>query len=175
MTLCAGELGAMSESAVIIRPACALDAVNIAKLIKHTLGADQGLLRVNDHKVVQYVIQTIETSFVAVADMSGRLMGSLAMSPLQQPWSDDWFMSEAWFCVKPSVHTSDTAEQLLAAAEEFADSKRLPLFFRVPTDDAPKLALISDRHGFQVLGSHFLRGRQGGRDVHRAGSALATT
>ena len=154
------------NDAVTLRPATALDAVNIAKLIRHTLGADRGLLRVNDSKVVQYVINTIETSFVAVADMSGRLLGSIALTPSQQPWSDDWFMSEAWFCVKPSVHTGDTAERLLQEATAFADVQKLPLFFRVPHDDTPKSALISDRHGFNVLGAQYLRAPQRGRDAH---------
>lgn len=161
------------DGAVTIRPATALDAVNIAKLIKHILGADQGLLRVNDEKTVQYVINALTTSFVVVAEhKTGRLMGSVALTPLQQPWSDDWFMSEAWFCVKPSVHTGNTAERLLEAAEKFADKKGIPLFFRVSDDDQPKADLLNRRHGIKLLGTHYLRAPQGNRDVRRVESAL---
>ena len=165
-----------STEAVTIRPATALDAVNIAKLIRHSLGADQGLLRVNDQKIVTHVLHTLETSFVAVAEhTTGRLMGSLAMTPLQQPWSDDWFMSEVWFCVRPSVHTGDTDVRLLREAETFADAQRMPMFFRVPGDDREKGALIDGRPGFSKLGTHYLRAPQGGRDVRRVSSALESS
>ena len=163
------------NEAVTIRPATALDAVNIAKLLKLTLGGHQDTLRVNDEKTVKWVMSTLETAFVAVADMSGRIVGSIAMSPMQQPWSDDWFMGETWFAVKPSIHTRDTDERLLEKAEEFADWKRMPLFFKVPDGDREKLDLLEQRHGYHFMGRSYYRSLPRSRDdVRREESALAT-
>lgn len=159
------------KEAVTIRPATALDAVNIAKLLKAQLGADQDQLRVNDKRMVQWVMTTLDTAFVAVADCSGRIVGSIAMSPMQQPWSDDWFMGETWFTVKPSVHADNTAKELLEMAEQFADSKALALFFKVPATDTDKDSLLSERRDFHFMGTAYYR--EAKRDVQSGASTLA--
>lgn len=161
------------RGAITIRPATALDAVNIAKLLKHTLGADQDALRVSDPKIVKWVMSTLETAFVAVADLSGRIVGSIAMTPTQQPWSDDWFMGETWFAVKPSLHTQTTAADLRNEVEKFAEAKGFPLFFRVPAGDTDKDALFTDRHGYHFMGTAYYRSAPRSRDVRREESALA--
>jgi len=165
---------ARQAEAVTIRPATALDAVNIAKLLKRTLGADQDALRVNDQKTVKWVMDTLETAFVAVADLSGRVVGSIAMLPMQQPWSDDWFMGEAWYAVKPSVQTEGTAADLLEQAEMFADKKRIPLFFKVPAGDVDKETLLSSRLGYHHMGNAYFRSVPSRSRDGREESALAT-
>lgn len=158
--------------AITIRPATALDAVNIAKLIRRTLGPDRAL-RVNDTKVVQYVVSTIEKSFVAVAEhVTGRILGSFAMTPAQQPWSDDWFMSEAWFCVLPSAHhTADTGRLLLADAMAFADSKNMPMCFISDPGDESKLKLVT-HVGAKPMRAVHLRMPAKGTDAKPAESRL---
>lgn len=165
----------LRTEAVTIRPATALDAVNIAKLLKATLTGDRAAsLRVSDDRIVKWVMSTLDGAFVAVADLSGRIVGSIAMSPMQQPWSDDWFMGETWFAVKPSVHTGDTDEKLLEAAEAFADTRGLPLFFKVPSEDLEKQELLASRHGYHFMGESYYRSARRSRDEQREESALAT-
>lgn len=147
------------NEAVTIRPATALDAVNIAKLLKLTLGEKEPG-RVNDAKMVQWVLSTLDRAFVAVAEHAGRrLVGSIACVPMQPPWSDDWYLGEAWlFALQSSVAPYEqTIAQMIGWAERLADQERLPLMVAAQNADRSKVGLFSNRPGYGFFGRSFMR------------------
>lgn len=148
-----------------IRPATALDAVNIVRLLQDGWkgsGAVQ-VARVNETKAMEYVLSTIklserEDAFVSVADLSGRLVGTLACVRRQERWSEDWFLGKEWFYVTPTWLTRGTAHSLLAEAEKHADARAMSMLFEIDIATQSEFdRLLANRPGYRRHGATYLR------------------
>lgn len=117
------------KSQIDIRPTTAMDSVNIVRLIKEgwkeTPTSRVSLF--NDHAMLEYVTKTIAHAFTLVADLHGRVLGSIALVPIRMPWSKDAVMAEAWFAVQPPQREKGIPEQLLEACDEFLDKNAWPV------------------------------------------------
>jgi GNAT superfamily N-acetyltransferase len=149
-----------------IRPAAPLDAANIVRLLKQCweeTGAVQ-FARVNDQKAMQYVVQTLGMSFVAVAEISGRIVGVLALTPFKEPWSDDVAMAEEWYYVVPSFRSRGAAALLLREAELFCDSQQVPMLFGINASQPRELdEFFARRHGYTYMGGNYMRTPKNGQ------------
>lgn len=113
---------------VIIRPASAMDSVNIVRLIKagyaETVAKQIGEL--DEQKLLEYVTGTLRHAFVIVADnQAGRLLGTLGIAPIRVPWCNAVMMAETWFAVTAPYRVKEVPEQLLEAVETFLDKNGL--------------------------------------------------
>lgn len=147
---------------VMIRSATALDAVNIARLLKASWEnqAAAEVAQVNDQRAIEYVVELLKDSHVAVAEISGRLIGALACALTREHWSrpDDWFLVDEIFVISPHWVTRGIPERLLQEAEGFADQRQLPLLFGGSLMISfPLGPLLNQRPGFQRLGAQYLR------------------
>jgi predicted N-acetyltransferase YhbS len=105
----------------IIRPATALDAVNVLKIIRKS---DDPLAE--DHKgdelrAVRHVLDVIEASLTFVSEQHGRVVGTIALRPVQD--GTVWMLSEEWFAVLPSFRSRREPYELLAECERYADKQ----------------------------------------------------
>lgn len=111
----------------IVRPATAMDSVNIVRLIRSGFEetAVHGVAPMNDQALVEYVTTTLRHCFCVVCEMDGRILGALALVPIKIPWSPLFLMAEAWFAVKAEQRAKGVPEQLLDASERFLDQNKL--------------------------------------------------
>lgn len=157
---------------ITIRTAAALEAANIVRTLKSHWSEQGGLRpeRVNDTRALIHVIGIIDRGRVVVADRAGRLIGVAGAMPVAEDWSDDWYMDLKWLYAVPfntKVTAGDmtlgeaaslrreTEESLLAAVEQFADERQLPLVsqtIRLHSENHDQI--FSDRRYLRLGGVH---------------------
>lgn len=145
-------------SNIVIRPAEVLDAVNIVKLLRAEWQelAKDGLGVLNERKGLEWVLTSINHHFVLVADLQGRIVGTIALKPLEIPWGDGIFLGQLWFYVFPTFRKGDIAEQLARAAEALADRHGLFTMFRSEfASELPRL--FEKRPGCKHTGMFYMR------------------
>jgi GNAT superfamily N-acetyltransferase len=145
---------------VLIRPASSMDSVNVVRLIKagwkETPAAQ--LNGVNEQQLLEYVMSTLRHSFAIVADLEGRLLGTLAVAPIRIPWCDSLVMAEAWICVVPQYRSKRVPEQLLDALDQFLDKNTLPVILGTQILTPPCFnEILAKRTGYEPSRSTFLR------------------
>jgi predicted N-acetyltransferase YhbS len=102
----------------IIRPATALDAVNILKIIRKsdTLPNDSDR---SELQAVRSVLDVLELAHAWVSEQHGRVVGTIALRPVQE--AGVRMLSEEWFAVIPSFWSRQMPFELLAEGERCAD------------------------------------------------------
>lgn len=163
---------------VKIRPARPLDTSNITRLLIECHAEGSAYPPVDQTIGVRWVTQTLAEGFVIVADVSGRLVGTLALTNYQFPWSPKWFMYLEWLYVQKKFRKGGAFDALMAAAHAYADEHSAPIVAGVSAGDAS--VMLKDKafkqKGYQYIGGTFIRSEQDGRqqqeenhaDVHAA-------
>jgi hypothetical protein len=145
---------------VNIRPASAMDSVNCVRLIKAgwTETPAAQISEVNEQQLLEYVTTTLRHCFAIVADLDGRLLGTLAVAPIRTPWCKEVLMAESWFCVVPQYRAKRVPEQLLAALDRFLDLNRLTAILGTQILTPPCFnEILAKRSGYQPSRATFLR------------------
>lgn len=112
-----------------LRPATAMDSVNIVRLLKqqHLESAAKLIAEFDEQKTLEYVTAAIanQYAFVVVVEASGRLLGTACMAPIPLIWSRNRVLGEAWFAVVPACRQKGVTEQMLDAIAAIADKAGL--------------------------------------------------
>lgn len=116
-------------AAVTIRPATALDASRLVRLLHEgwSEGAAARLGAFDENRVLEYITRTLKHCFAIVAERSGRIVGSIAIAPAHLPMIAEPVMVEAWFACVPAWRDKGVPGELLAAAERFCEQQGLAL------------------------------------------------
>lgn len=151
-----------STRAYTIRPAVSFDTVNITRLLGSAWNeGPTNVLRVNEAKAIRWIMESIENAFVLVADLGGRLIGTIAFVPTRPPWSDDLLMGKLWFYAKPFRSREAVLTDLLAETEKLMDRERLTMKLDFELDALFPVgfsASVADRRGYtQLGGASYLR------------------
>lgn len=162
-----------------IRPAKPLDASNIARLlIEAHSESGPGAYPPVDHTVgIQWITRTLSEGYVIVADVSGRLVGTLALTNYQFPWSPKWYMSLEWLYVQKKFRKGGAFDALIKACHAHADEHDAPICAGISAADVN--VFLKDKafqqHGYQYLGGEFIRSERSGQeeadadaDIHSA-------
>lgn len=140
------------------RQATPYDTVNIAKLVMQGLeesGTDWP--SIEEHRVVPWVTWMINQGWVVVADLSGRIVGSIALETFSFPWSSQPFLRNSWFYVAPKFRAHGTAEQLIKLARDYARGKNMRLYCGIiDTTDAELKDRFHRISGFSYMGGNFI-------------------
>lgn len=160
-----------------IRPAKPLDTSNIARLLIEAHGeSGPGAYPPVDHHVgIRWITQTLSEGYVIVADVSGRLVGSLALTNYQFPWSPKYYLYLEWLYVQKKFRTGGAFEALMKACHAHADEMNAPIVAGISAGD--KDVFLKDKalqhHGYTYLGGDFIRSERSGQqkdekhaDVH---------
>ena len=151
------------QPTIRVRHAEPKDCVNIVKLLKQ--GWNEQTVEyapVDDLRGYRWILDVLEVGFIAVADLSGRIVGVAGCAPYQTPWSRNWMLEMEYLYILPNFRGEDVAADLIKAVEGFADRKGLSLTFTIATGDRP---LVKDRMmksaGWTYVGGNFLRPADG--------------
>jgi hypothetical protein len=147
-----------ASSEIKIRPAAALDAANIVRLLKHLWLEETALPadRVNDRKALRYVIETLEQGHVLVAELSGRIVGTISVLVTQEPWSDESLIEVRWLYSITQMK-DEILKALLGQAEVFADEQGLPMLTRVFRYSWDRVDHFGERQGYVAMGLGYIR------------------
>lgn len=148
---------------VIVRKAKVTDIVNVYKLLQRGWNAQVvEYAEYDEIKGMLWLLSIIEEGFLAVADMSGRIVGAACASPFMPPWSRQWMLDMEFLYVDPACRADGVARELVRAVEAFADKVNLSITFGIQTgervDTKDRLMKIA---GFTYTGGNFLRPARG--------------
>lgn len=139
-----------------------MDSVNIVRLIKEGFEdtAAKSLGDLDELKLLELVSFGIRHAFVVVAELNpgGRILGSIAVTPIRPPWCSTVLMTEQWFAVKEAYRSRGVPEQLLDTLEAFLDQHKQPALLgtQMLTPVAMN-ACIARRGGYAPTRETFLR------------------
>jgi hypothetical protein len=144
-----------------------MDSANLVRLLNEAY-TDSGNVypEIDQHRMLAWVTETLNTGYTVVIEKSGRLVGSLALTPFQFPWSREWFLNMEWFYVQRRFRRNASADALLLAAHGFADSKDASIVGGV---SSAKDATLKDRlmtmRGYTYMGGNFIRKYDNGKPI----------
>jgi predicted N-acetyltransferase YhbS len=150
---------------VKIRPAKPLDASNIARLLIEAHDEGSAYPPVDHATGLQWITQTLNEGYTVVADVSGRLVGTLALTSYQFPWSPKWYMYLEWLYVQKKFRKGGAFEALIKAAHAHADEHDAPMVAGVSAGDARVMLKdkLFEQHGYTYIGGDFIRSEASGR------------
>lgn len=147
------------KKSIVYRRATAYDSVNIGRLIEEGLAKSGNKYPpVSPNKMMAWICRTIAVGYVVVADLNGRIVGSLGLGPYQYGWSEHWCVANEWMFVQPIYRERGTAEKLMELAALWCDSQNVPIIIGVQdiVDAELKDRFLSIK-GFVYGGGIFLR------------------
>jgi GNAT superfamily N-acetyltransferase len=126
---------------------------------------------------LNWITRTLTEGYVVVAEVSGRLVGTLALTNFQFPYSPQWYMQLEWLFVQKSFRSQGAFHALMKAAHAFVDERQAPLLAGVLAADAD--VMLKDKlftlDGYEYMGGEFIRRARSGKqkkdndtDVHAA-------
>lgn len=152
-----------------IRQAKPLDASNLYRILCEAHEEGGAYPPTDPHMGLDWITRTLNTGYVVVADVSGRLVGSLALTNYHFPWSPQMYLYLEWLYVQKKFRKQGAFNALIEAAHMFADEKDAPLMAGVSAADTD--VFLKDRlfkqKGYQYIGGDFIRSARSGREEAR--------
>lgn len=153
---------------ILIRKARATDTSNLIRLLEdgHEDDASAYPGAVDQVRGLRWITETLCDGHVIVADLSGRLVGSLALTNYQFPWSAQWYMYLEWLFVHKRFRAMGAFDAMMAAAHAYADEHGAPILAGVSASG--KDVFVKDRlmqmRGYTYIGGDFIRSAANGRE-----------
>jgi len=146
-----------------IRQAKPLDASNILRLLLKCHEDGGAYPEADEARAINWISRTLSEGYVMCVDLSGRIVGTMALTSYQFPWSPKWFLYLEWLYVQKKYREMGAFDALMTAAHAFADDKNAPILLGI--NSGGEAIEIKDRllkmKGYQYLGGTFLRSEHG--------------
>jgi hypothetical protein len=114
---------------------------------------------------LSWIASTLAEGYVIVADISGRLVGTLALTNYRPPWTTQWYMYLEWLYVQKKFRSYGVFDALMAAAHHYADEKKAPIWAGISA--AGHDVFMKDRllrmKGYTYIGGTFVRSASHGQ------------
>lgn len=151
---------------ITIRPAKPLDTSNLVRLLTAAHDESGSYPPVDQHMGLNWITGTLNEGYVIVADVSGRLVGTLALTNFNFPWSPEQYMYLEWLFVQKKFRKGGAFDALIKACHAFADQNDAPILAGVSSGD--KDVFLKDRlfqqQGYHYIGGDFIRPSRSKRD-----------
>ncbi len=148
---------------ITIRQAKPLDTSNLVRLLTAAHDEASAYPPVDQVYGLNWITQTLTDGYVIVADVSGRLVGTLALTNYNFPWSPQQYLYLEWLYVQRKFRKDGVFEALIQVCHQFADSHNAPTLAGVSSADAR--VMLKDKlfqhHGYQYIGGDFIRSAHG--------------
>lgn len=148
---------------ITIRPAKPLDTSNLVRLLTAAHEEASAYPSVDPAYGLNWITRTLTEGYVIVADVSGRIVGTLALTQYNFPWSPQLYLYLEWLFVQRKFRKGGSFEALIQASHAFADEHKMPILAGVSSADAR--VLLKDKlfkqHGYMYMGGDFVRSVHG--------------
>lgn len=147
------------KKTIHIRRAKQPDIAAIFRLLEQSFTAGHlSFVELSEDRLMVWIAQTIAHHDVWVAELSGRVVGSIALVPYQFPWSHDALMSNCWCYVLKPFRRRGTGRMMVEAAKRSADEKGAALFINAQgVEGADWKDEFVAAEGFSYVGGIFYR------------------
>ena len=160
-----------------IRPAKPLDSSNLYRLLVEAHDEGGAYPPVDPYMGLNWITRTLNQGYVIVADVSGRLVGTLALTDYQFPWAPQRYMYLEWLYVQKKFRKGGSFEALITGAHAFADEHSYPIMAGVSSADRD--VFLKDKafqqHGYTYVGGDFIRSARSGRQQENEDNADVPT
>ncbi len=110
-------------SKIVIRTAKPADIVNIYRLLaKSDEFPGLRLGHIVEPMAIQTILTLIQSGYVAVADLSGHVVGTIGFAVFPLPWSGEPVLYSSWFAVQPHLYESGVMQALIRNAIKHAET-----------------------------------------------------
>lgn len=139
-----------TEKSLRIRRAKPLDAVNLYRLLVDEEKRTGTGVPFDEAARVAHVLTVIETGFVSVAVLSGRIVGSIGALPVAPRYAKEVFLAGEWLAVLPSFSDTPVGRKLVEGLVRFADLHKFNVKFTLPYPVAKAAAKAASDNGFEI-------------------------
>jgi ribosomal protein S18 acetylase RimI-like enzyme len=124
-----------------VRAATLADSVNVTKfcLKADAWGGRSG--RTDEKRVYQFVFGLISMGLVAIADLSGNVVGSIGVLAIQPSHTEEWSVYVDWLKVQSHLKDSGAAQSLLRFALRFAKKRNSNLLLNLSHTDLEQIGV----------------------------------
>jgi N-acetylglutamate synthase-like GNAT family acetyltransferase len=122
---------------------------------------ENGMAPIDVAKVLNHVLHVLRDGRVLVAEIDGRIVGSLGLELKSWWYSQASFIGDHWFFVSPNHRTSSAAIDLVNAARRLSKRAAVPLLLGVLTPADTERKNLFFRRKFPTLkpvGELFIEG-----------------
>jgi hypothetical protein len=142
-----------------IRPAKPLDTSNLVRLLTAAHDEAGAYPPVDQALGLNWITQTLMNGYVIVADVSGRLVGTLALTNFQFPWSPKYYMYLEWLYVQKKFRKGGAFEALIKGCHAYADELDAPILAGVSSADRDVFLKdkVFQHQGYKYIGGDFIR------------------
>lgn len=162
---------------VKIRQAKPLDTSNLVRLLTAAHDEAGTYPPVDEAYGLNWITRTLTEGYVIVADVSGRIVGTLGLTQYNFPWSPQVYLYLEWLFVQKKFRKGGAFEALLQASHAFADQHNLPVLAGVSSADAK--VFLKDKmfqhHGYKYIGGDFIRSIHGRQEEAEINSDVQAT
>lgn len=143
---------------ITIREGKPYDVSNICRLLEQAYDGDNLYPVPDPYLVISWVTNILNEGYVVVAEKSGRLIGTVAVTPYKFPWSRKWYLYVDWLFVSKGFREGGVFDGLLRQLHTYADDRKAPIFGGVSSGkDARLKDRLMQMKGYQYLGGQFIR------------------
>jgi predicted N-acetyltransferase YhbS len=148
---------------ITVRRAKPYDVANLCRLLDQAYEDSGGIYpEVHEPSMLVWVSNTLTSGYTIVAEKSGRIVGSLALTDFQFPWNPRYYLTMEWFYVTRGFRDNGTADALIKAAHAFADEGKMPILAGLTSAKDPELKdRLMRMKGYTYLGGTFMRMEHG--------------
>jgi predicted N-acetyltransferase YhbS len=148
---------------ITVRQAKAYDATNLCRLMEQAYEDQGGMYpEVYPRSMLVWITEVLLSGYTIVAEKSGRIVGSMALTDFTFPWSPRAYLSVEWFYVNKSFRENGTADALITAAHAFADEGNVGILAGMTSAKDPELKdRLMRMKGYTYMGGTFMRNAHG--------------
>ena len=113
--------------------------------------------KINTHKLINKINELLHKGLVLVAIEDNKIVGSIAGMSVNDWWSDEMFISDAWFYVFPNERKSTIAKNLCIDFIKIAKEAKLKVRLgHVFSGDLERKDKFYERLGLVKVGSTYM-------------------
>lgn len=139
----------------IIRTARRDDLMQVFHLGREFGAELPSYMPLDETKALQTIDRVFKEGLIIVAEVDGKIVGSIGLIARQWWFSDRWFLGDNWIFVSKDHRKSRIAIQMLKRAKQFADKTGLPLFVDIFSFNQVKRKNRLFRRYFTPIGEGF--------------------
>ena len=139
-----------TETRLYIRRAKPLDAVNLYRLLVDEEKRAGTEVPYDEAARLAHVLTVIETGYVSVAVLSGRIIGSIGAVPSALRYVKELSLAGEWLVILPSFRDTPVGRKLVEGLVRFADLHKFDVQFMLPYPVGPAAAKAAGENGFEL-------------------------
>ena len=158
-----------------VRAATLADTVNVTKfcLKADAWGGRSG--RTDEKRVYQFVFGLISMGLVAIADLSGNVVGAIGVLAIQPSHTEEWSVYVDWLKVQGHLKDSGVAQSLLRFALRFAQKRNSNLLLNLSETDLEQIGVEHLRSVGFATGTQMMVRKADATEQPRAGTPAEHT